>query len=100
MRTKKQRAAACFAALAIVCVTLFSFFLIADVSDHDCAAQDCRICAYIRTAQNTLDQIGTGRVCLNHCALMAVFFLAALSCPDADRFLFASPIDKKVRLNN
>lgn len=64
MYSQKQRAVAFCAAIAIVCVTLFSFFLIADIADHDCTAQDCRICAYIRTVENTLEQIGTGSICV------------------------------------
>ena len=100
MHSKKQRAVAFCAAIAIVCVTLFSFFLIADVSDHDCAAQDCRICAYIRTAENTLEQIGTGSICVWSAAGMALLFFATLRSLTAVRFSSGTLTDEKVRLNN
>ena len=100
MHSKKQRAIAFCAAIAIVCVTLFSFFLIADVSDHDCAAQDCRICAYIRTAKNTLEQIGTGSICAWFAAGLTLLFLTIGRSLSAVRFSSGTLTDEKVRLNN
>ena len=95
---KKKRIAA-FLAVTILLVLLFSAVFIAAEADHDCAGENCPICAQIAVCQNILKTFSLA-VCI--AAFPAVFSYTlcrgSFACTDA--ILRNTLVSLKVKLTN
>lgn len=97
--TKVKRIASGIIGFMLLVIVLFSSFFIAAEADHNCAEEDCSICAYILQCENMLRGIGDGTVA----QLFAIALLLSV-LPFTARFtaelLLETLVTKKVRLNN
>ena len=95
---KKKRIAA-FLAVTILLVLLFSAAFIATEADHDCAGENCPICAQIAVCQNILKTFALA-VCI--AAFPAVFshVLCRGSFACADAIPRNTLVSLKVKLTN
>lgn len=99
MYTKKQKTLAFMICTVFIVVTFFSIFFIMKEADHDCTGENCPVCACIHQVEDTLQQLGTGRVEAEDFLPAIEMFTLALACA----FLFVpctSLISQKVRLND
>ena len=96
---KAKRIAAGVMSLALLLVILLSsLFLIAE-ADHDCAGEECPICAVMQTCVNVLRRFGEAAIILLAAAAsVIVFVFAAVS--DAAVFAQETPVSRRIRLNN
>lgn len=99
MDTRKQRLLAGFTCAVFVIVAFFSLLFIAKEAHHDCAGEDCPVCACIHQAEQTLKQIGTGSAetvgaFAPQFPLVVAFLCFPLFVP------VGSLISQKVRMNN
>ncbi len=94
-----RRITAGIMAFMMLVIVLFSAFCIAAETDHDCAGEDCAVCACLRQCENTLRGIGEGApvqafavIPVLSVLLAGAFFVTAI--------LRETPVSAKVRLNN
>lgn len=85
--------------MMILVVVLFSAFYIAAEADHDCGGDDCPICACIQQCELILNQFTNG-VMAQAAAAVAVSLLVLAAAITAYTFIQATPVSRKVQLNN
>ncbi len=93
----KNKSYARVLALLLIAVLLAACVFLAVESDHDCAGEDCHICALLRACENTLRALTPAAL-----ASAAVLLLSAAH-PRPGRFASAcgvTPVTLKVRLLN
>ncbi len=99
MYTRRQRRNAAIVCVLFAAITFFTFFLIVREADHDCRGKDCPVCLCMCQAERTLKQLGDGAVSgvqAYSVSVQAVFLILFVSSV----FISASPVSRKVRLNN
>ncbi|MDO4344909.1 MAG: hypothetical protein Q4C50_08920 [Eubacteriales bacterium] len=99
MKTKKQRVPVLIMCLIFAAAVFLSMLFIVKEADHDCAGENCPVCACIHQAERTLKQLGTGKVesvplMEKLPSVIMAIFLAVLMLP------CVSLISRKVRLND
>ncbi len=94
-----KRISAGIMGILMLFIMLFSAFYIAAEADHDCAGEDCPICACIAQCENILHQIGDG---IASCAavIISIVFLFVSVFLFATLFPQETLVSRKVRLNN
>ena len=98
-KDRVKRMIAFAVAMAIVCVTLFSFIYGAEHVGHHCTGNDCPICATINQSMNSLKQLGLGVILI--AAAAVTIFVETLQRMDYKCFCSVSTLfSQKVRLNN
>ena len=97
--SKAKRIAAGVMGLTLLLVLLLAaLFLIAE-ADHDCAGEDCPICAVMCSCAQALRRFGAAARSLSAAAAPAVCFLfAAALC--APLLALETPVSRRSRLNN
>lgn len=98
-RDRAKRIIAFAVAMAIVCVTLFSFIYGAEHADHQCTGNDCPICATINQSMNSLKQLGLGVVFIA-AAAVSIFVETQLRKEYMCFCSVSTLFSQKVRLNN
>lgn len=95
----KNRITVFIIATVMLMAVVFSAFFIAAHADHDCAGEDCPICAVIHQCESMLRGIGDGAGA-EAVAIVPVF--ALLVCLSLITYIFTgdTPVSRKVRLNN
>ena len=99
MDAKSRRIAAGLLGILILAAALFSAVYIAAEADHDCAGDDCAVCAAIRLCTDFLNRLGRKADPAVHtvlpvpCVLLSALVLSALLTEE-------TPVSGKVRLNN
>lgn len=85
---KRTRAAAMALACVLALILLFSVFFIVLEADHDCAGEDCAVCAVLNVCETLLHRLaGFGA------AVLTALFAAAVKAFAAGRYaLDAAPI--------
>ena len=94
-----QRILAGFFAAVLLAVVLFSAFYIIAEADHDCAGEDCHICACLLLCEHLLHRQNSG-ILASALAVAAAVLLICLALSSAPGFALETPVSKKVRLNN
>lgn len=94
-----KRVAVGIICMMILVVVLFSAFYIAAEADHDCGGDDCPICACIQQCELILNQFTNG-VMAQAAAAVAVSLLVLAAAITAYTFIQATPVSRKVQLNN
>ena len=97
--SKAKRMAAGIMGLLLLAVVLLSALFLAAEADHDCAGEDCPICAVMQACANTLRRYGGAAAARPAAAVPVVFFLFAAALPAAV-FLRETPVSRGTRLNN
>ena len=97
--TKAKRIAAGVMSLALLLVIALSALFLIVEADHDCAGEDCPICAVMQTCTNVLRRFGAAVITLLAAAASIILFLFAM-VSGATVFAQASPVSRKIRLNN
>ncbi len=97
-RSKQKRITAIILGLMVLVGMLFSAFYVVAEADHDCAGEDCPICAGLQQCENTLHQIGDG-LAFQLAVIVLIVFLFVSVCRSALRFPLETPVSRKVRLN-
>ena len=83
---------------AVLFVTAFSAFYIAEHADHNCTHAHCPICVCIHQCESILHGLGSIGAVLT---LATPLVLAAVSIVSFDRFIAGdTPVSRKVRLND
>ena len=97
--TGAKRIAAGIMGLTLLLVILLSaLFLIAE-ADHDCAGEDCPICACLQLCSNVLRRFGGAVfVLLSVAAPVILLLFAAVS--GAAVFAQETPVSRRIRLND
>ena len=95
---KKKRIAA-FLAVTILLVLLFSAAFIATEADHDCAGENCPICAQIAVCQNLLKTFSLA-VCIAAFPAVVSYMLCRGSFACADVIPRNTLVSLKVKLTN
>ena len=97
----KRKLAALSLLLCLVIASLLATVFIIAQADHDCAGEDCSVCALIHNAQNLLNRIGKATVAIL-VATMGLF--TAITIWSKLDFLFkpyhSNLVNVKTRLNN
>lgn len=96
-RTEKRIGLA--VAAALMAVILFSALFRLFEADHDCAGDDCPICACIQQCELILNQFTNG-VVAQAAVAVAVSLLVLAVAISAYTFIQATPVSRKVQLNN
>ena len=96
---KHKRTVAGVLGLLLLLAMLFSAFFITAETDHDCAGEDCPICACLQQCENTLHRIDDGNALLTAIVIPVIITLisAFLNTPE---FSQETLFSRKVRLNN
>ncbi len=95
----EKRIAAGILCLLLLVIVLFSVSYPAFEADHDCAGEDCAICACIRLCESTFRRFGSVvPVLLTAAVPLLLFFTAA--APLAGAVPLKTPVSGKVRLND
>ena len=78
---------------------LFSTFYIVAEADHDCAGEDCPVCACLQQCENTLSQIGFGAATavFSWMPLVSILLLLCFSACNPSQ---GTLVSLKIRLNN
>ena len=96
---KSMRITAGLITVLMLAILLCSSLFIAIEAHHDCAGEDCSVCAMIETCENVLnravDSASAGAAAIIPVVLSALVFLTS-----ATDVLFATPVSQKIRLNN
>ena len=94
----KRIAAGLMGLTLLLIIALSAAFLVAE-ADHDCAGEDCPICAFMAVCVHVLRRLGAAAVVLLAAAAPAILFLAA---PVAGAAVFApgTPVSQRTRLND
>ena len=97
--TKKHRIVAVLMAALVLFVMAFSLFVIAAEADHNCAGDDCPICAVIAVCENTVKGLTAVMVFVS---LMVALAIARFRFErEKQRFVrFSNPVLLKVKLTN
>ena len=94
----KRIAAGLMGLTLLLVIALSALFLVAE-ADHDCAGEDCPICACMRSCVNVLRRFGGAAVSLLAAAVPVILLLfAAVACAAA--FAQETPVSRRIRLNN
>ena len=94
---KSHRIAAGVMGLLLLAGVLLSALCLIAESDHDCAGEDCLLCACVRQCESLPDRaaptgtLSRGLVCLPLLTALAAAIAAAAS---------ETPVSRKIRLNN
>ena len=75
--TKHNRVALVVITLALIFVTLFSAFYIAENADHDCIGENCTICHQINLYENVLKALG---IAFTVCGIADLTVVAYIGC--------------------
>ncbi|MBR0082160.1 MAG: hypothetical protein IJP98_05425 [Clostridia bacterium] len=97
--SRKNRVLAGVVGLLLLAVVLFAAFYIAAEADHDCAGEDCPVCACIRLCEAILHRIGGGKTEQSFLLVSTVLLVAALTF-SAFAASANTPVSEKIRLNN
>jgi hypothetical protein len=96
---KAKRIAAGVTSLLLLVIALFSAFYLAAEAGHDCAGEDCPICACIQRCESALRGFGGGTAALLSVAA-PIFFILLFAALFAAALPLETPVSRKVRLNN
>ena len=77
---------------------MLSSAFIAHEADHDCCGEDCPVCAFIEQCENVVR--GESLVSSGLSVIIPVLFVIFSVCLLADAFVKATPVSRKIRLNN
>ncbi len=96
---KTIRIAAGIIALMVLLFVLSSALYIVVEADHDCAGEDCQICACIEQCEQVIRHIGESLAVLT--AVLIPVISAVVAVAFAARFVpCATPVSQKVRIND
>lgn len=96
--THAKQTIALITPLAMLLLVLVSVSFLAAEADHDCAGEDCAVCACIRQCVETLRQLGSIAALA---ALLLPVLLFVFPAPILSAALRAgTPVSFRVRLNN
>lgn len=96
---KSKKIVAAILGMSMLFVLLFSLFYILAEANHDCAGEDCPICACIQQCEHNIRQMGTGIITQVVFALFAVFFVRTVEVWETN-IPAATLVTQKVRLNH
>ena len=96
---KKKRIAALLLAVTVLLVMLYSALFIAAEADHDCAGENCPICAQIAVCQNIL-KVFSLTVCIAAFPAVFSYTLCRGSFACADVIPRNTLVSLKVKLTN
>lgn len=96
--TRAKRTLALITGLAMLLLVLGSVLFLAAEAHHDCAGEDCAICACIRQCVETLRQLGS--LTAPAALLLPVLFGCFTAPIPAAAFRAKTPVSFRVRLNN
>ena len=87
----------------IIVLMMLSFLMLSSVfiareADHDCCGEDCPICEFIQQCENTVR--GEFLVSSGLSVIIPVLFVIFSVCLLVDAFVKATPVSRKIRLNN
>ena len=94
-----KRITACIIGILMLINLLFSAFYIAAEVDHDCAGEDCPICACIAQCESILHQISDGIVSQAAFVFPIVFLVVSIFLYTI-LFTQETLVSRRVRLNN
>ena len=98
-KSKYKRSLVIVLLIAFIFVLLFSSFYTAFEAGHDCTGDDCPICFSIEWCENLIRTLtGLTAACL--AAILFIRFILSVGLPEFCRLCYATPIERKVRLNN
>ena len=97
--SRAKRITAGLMGLTLLLVVLLSALFLVVEADHDCAGEDCPICAVMQTCTNVLRRFGAAVITLLAAAASIILFLFA-TVSGANVFAQATPVSRKIRLNN
>ncbi len=96
----KRRIAAGVTAFVMLVIMLFSAFYIAAEADHDCAGEDCPVCACIQQCETRMRVFGEGAGVQLSAVIPVLFVLLISSFLSAASFAADTLVSQKVRLNH
>ena len=96
---KSRRILSLILAVLVLAILMFSALYIAVESDHDCAGHDCPVCLCIRQCEAIISMFSIGQVKTVRALLSVIFFIAILHFT-LSFCVKATPVSRKVRLNN
>ena len=96
--TRSKRFAAGIIILMMLSFLMLSSVFIAHEADHDCCGEDCPICEFIQQCENTVR--GEFLFSSGISVIIPVLFVIFSVCLAADAFVKATPVSRKIRLNN
>ncbi|MBR4393467.1 MAG: hypothetical protein IKT07_05515 [Oscillospiraceae bacterium] len=97
--TKAKRIAAGVMGLTLLLViALSALFLVAE-ADHDCAGEDCPICACLQACVHVLRRFGASAIILVTAVASVILFLST-AVASAAVFTQETPVSRGIRLNN
>lgn len=85
-------------ALTMLCSLLFSCFYIAAEADHDCAGENCVICACLAQCESALHRFSSAMHAGQN-NLMFAFIAVAAAYLTLQAFAQDTPVSIKVRMN-
>ena len=97
--TKAKRVAAGVMSLTLLLVIVLSALFLVAEADHDCAGEDCPICAVMQVCVHVLRRFGGAATILLAVAAAAILFLFA-AVSGAAVFAQETPVSRRIRLNN
>ena len=92
----RRFASGIMACVMLLVVMLSVFFLTVEVG-HDCAGEDCPICAAMQQCKSVLESCGGGEAILSLVLLSVV--IISMNLP-VYMLVLSTPVSRKVRLNN
>ena len=86
-----------------ITAVLLSFLMLASVfiaheANHDCCGEDCPICEFIQQCENVVR--GESLVSSGLSVIIPFLFVIFSVCLVGDVFVKATPVSRKIRLNN
>ena len=97
--SKAIKVSAGIIAAMLLVVLLFSAFFIVAETHHDCAGEDCLICACIRICENALKGLGSFAA-MQVSSVFAVIFVILAAVSSFTAVSSDTLVSNKVRLNN
>ncbi len=94
-----RKKSAVFICIIFLFVTFASLFYIAGEENHDCTGEDCPVCACVHQAEQTLRNIGTGKIVTPFVGTFIAESGILLALPVL-YLCFTSLVNQKVRLND
>ncbi len=96
---KSRRILSLILAVLVLTILMFSSLYIALEADHECDGHDCPICLCIRQCEAVISMFSIGQVKAVRALLSVIFFIAVLHFT-LSFCVKATPVSRKVRLNN
>lgn len=94
-----RKSMAIFLIVAVLMFLLLSLHLIAHEAYHECAGDDCPICALIQISTNGLRELSSGAPVTAAIAAIVFFSLMVQTCA-SENSAVSTPVSRKTRLNN